>query len=351
MPALGGGGPSPRAGRERRARAGAGAPRPWRAGVGARLPRRLRGAFAERLPGHRGRRRERSWSSVRTGRAHHHPRRLRRRRHLLDGDPRADPARAGGATSTPTSPIARRAMACSSTTVAMLAARGTRLLITVDCAITAVEEVRAARELGMDVVVTDHHTPRADGALPAAPIVHPAICSYPCPELCATAVAYKLAQALREASGADAASLVRLTRDLDLVALATVADVVPLQGENRALLRRGLRALAATAKPGLRALMACRGCRRGAARRAGDRLRPGAAAERRRAALPRRCRPGAAAHRGSRSRRADRARARRGELRAPPDRAAHPLRGRSADGRAGSARGATCWRERAGTRA
>ena len=144
-------------------------------------------------------------------------------------------------------------------TVEMLAARGTRLLITVDCAITAVEEVRAARELGMVVVVTDHHTPRADGALPPAPIVHPAICGYPCPELCATAVAYKLAQALREASGADAAGLARLTRDLDLVALATVADVVPLQGENRALLRRGLRALAATAKPGLRALMAVAG--------------------------------------------------------------------------------------------
>jgi single-stranded-DNA-specific exonuclease len=144
-------------------------------------------------------------------------------------------------------------------TVEMLASRGTRLLITVDCAITAVEEVRAARELGMGVVVTDHHTPRADGALPDAPIVHPAICGYPCPELCATAVAYKLAQALREASGADAAGLARLTRDLDLVALATVADVVALQGENRALLRRGLRALAATAKPGLRALMAVAG--------------------------------------------------------------------------------------------
>jgi single-stranded-DNA-specific exonuclease len=144
-------------------------------------------------------------------------------------------------------------------TVEMLAGRGTRLLITVDCAITAVEEVRAARDLGMGVVVTDHHTPRSDGSLPDAPIVHPAVCSYPCAELCATAVAYKLAQALREASGADAASLVRLTRDLDLVALATVADVVPLRGENRALLRRGLRALAATAKPGLRALMAVAG--------------------------------------------------------------------------------------------
>jgi single-stranded-DNA-specific exonuclease len=144
-------------------------------------------------------------------------------------------------------------------TVEMLAARGTKLLITVDCAITAVEEVRAARELGLAVVVTDHHTPRPDGVLPDAPIVHPAICGYPCPELCATAVAYKLAQALREAAGSEDAGLIRLTRDLDLVALATVADVVPLLGENRALLRRGLRALAATAKPGLRALMGVAG--------------------------------------------------------------------------------------------
>jgi single-stranded-DNA-specific exonuclease len=144
-------------------------------------------------------------------------------------------------------------------TVRRLAARGTRLLITADCAITAVEEVRAARELGLAVVVTDHHAPRADGALPAAPIVHPALCGYPCPELCATGVAYKLAQALLEASGADGAELARLTRDLDLVALATVADVVPLLGENRALLRRGLRALGASAKPGLRALMAVAG--------------------------------------------------------------------------------------------
>jgi single-stranded-DNA-specific exonuclease len=141
-------------------------------------------------------------------------------------------------------------------TVERLAARGTELLITADCAITAVEEVRAARELGLSVVVTDHHRPRSDGRLPDAPIVHPALCGYPCPELCATAVAYKLAEALVAASGGEVRAL---RRDLDLVALATVADVVELVGENRALLRRGLRALAATAKPGLRALMAVAG--------------------------------------------------------------------------------------------
>lgn len=152
-------------------------------------------------------------------------------------------------------------------TVQRLAQRGTRLLVTVDCAITAVEEVAQARALGMEVVVTDHHAPRADGVLPDAPIVHPAICDYPCPDLCATAVAYKLAQALEHAAAltdparagsgvvGDASSGRALEEDLDLVALATIADVVALVDENRTLVRRGLRALAGTAKPGLRALM------------------------------------------------------------------------------------------------
>jgi len=138
-------------------------------------------------------------------------------------------------------------------TVERLATRGTQLLVTADCAITAVEEVAAARAAGLDVVVTDHHQPRADGALPDCPIVHPALAGYPCPELCATGVAYKLAAALLEAGGMDPALA---DEDLDLVALATVADVVPLIGENRRLVRAGLRALSVTRKPGLRALMA-----------------------------------------------------------------------------------------------
>lgn len=141
-------------------------------------------------------------------------------------------------------------------TVERLAARGTQLLVTVDCAITAVEEVAAARALGMEVVVTDHHTAPADGTLPHAPIVHPRLCDYPYADLCATAVAYKLAEALHAAHGRDPGEL---RRDLDLVALATVADVMPLTGENRRLVREGLRALAATTKPGLRALMAVAG--------------------------------------------------------------------------------------------
>jgi single-stranded-DNA-specific exonuclease len=137
-------------------------------------------------------------------------------------------------------------------TVERLAARGTALLVTADCAITAVDEVARARALGLDVVVTDHHAPRADGRLPDAPLVHPAVGGYPCRELCATGVAYKLAAALHAGAGGDPA---QADADLDLVALATVADCVPLLGENRRLVREGLRALRATTKPGLRALM------------------------------------------------------------------------------------------------
>jgi len=162
-------------------------------------------------------------------------------------------------------------------TVQRLAARGTRLLVTVDCGITAVEEVAGALALGMEVVVSDHHAPRADWVLPRAPIVHPAVCGYPCPDLCATAVSHKLAQAVLEAAarheaGAHSAGveliaerargqLARraLDEDLDLVALATIADVVALVAENRTLVRRGLRALASTTKPGLRALMSVAG--------------------------------------------------------------------------------------------
>ncbi|MEA2190689.1 MAG: single-stranded-DNA-specific exonuclease, partial [Solirubrobacteraceae bacterium] len=140
----------------------------------------------------------------------------------------------------------------SAATVQRLAARGTRLLLTADCAITAVDEVAAARAAGIDVVVTDHHSPRADGVLPDAPIVHPAVCGYPCADLCAAGVAYKLAGALLAAAGRDPA---RADDDLDLVALATIADCVPLHGENRRLVRDGLRVLAKTEKAGLRALM------------------------------------------------------------------------------------------------
>lgn len=143
-------------------------------------------------------------------------------------------------------------------TVERLVASGTTLLITVDCGITAVEEVAAARAAGLDVLVTDHHLPGP--RLPQAPILHPALDGYPFSELCATGVVHKLAEGLYASAGRDP----RLVdRELDLVGLATVADLVPLQGENRRLVREGIAALARTRRPGLRALMAVARVERG----------------------------------------------------------------------------------------
>jgi single-stranded-DNA-specific exonuclease len=144
-------------------------------------------------------------------------------------------------------------------TVERLAASGAGLLVTVDCAITATAEVARAKELGLEVVVTDHHRPAATP--PDCPIVHPALGDYPFEELCAAAVAHKLAEAMYRIAGRDPAEL---APDLDLVGLATVADVVPLRGENRALVRAGLAALARSQKPGLRALMRVSGVDQGA---------------------------------------------------------------------------------------
>jgi single-stranded-DNA-specific exonuclease len=131
----------------------------------------------------------------------------------------------------------------SGDTISRLADEGCALLVTVDCGITAVEEVAAAKARGLDVIVTDHHRPGE--TLPDCTIVATRPSDYPFPELCGTGVVCKLAQAL----GVDVAPF------LDLVALATIADVVPLLDENRSLAIAGLRALARTRRPGLQALM------------------------------------------------------------------------------------------------
>ena len=136
-------------------------------------------------------------------------------------------------------------------TVERLAADGVSLLITVDCGITAVDAVARGKALGMDVVVTDHHRP--GDSLPDCMRICTRPSEYPFPELCGTGVVFKLAQALHARAGREPAEL---ERHLDLVALATVADVVPLRDENRGLVRAGLRRLRRTSKPGLRALMA-----------------------------------------------------------------------------------------------
>jgi single-stranded-DNA-specific exonuclease len=135
----------------------------------------------------------------------------------------------------------------SSDTLAKLADDGIGLVLTVDCGITAVEEVAEAKALGLEVIVTDHHRPGDE--LPDCPIVATRPSPYPFPELCGTGVVFKLGEALL---GADHAAL---RKHLDLVALATIADVVPLVDENRALAAAGLRALACTRRPGLQALM------------------------------------------------------------------------------------------------
>lgn len=138
---------------------------------------------------------------------------------------------------------------------------GSSLLLTVDCGILAHETVDAAVSSGMDVIITDHHTPARD-LPPARAVLNPnrSDCAYPNKGLCGTGVAFKLCQGLAEAEGIGEEELHPL---LDLVALATVADLVPLTGENRTLVRFGLRALERTENPGLRALLAVSSLDRG----------------------------------------------------------------------------------------
>ena len=131
------------------------------------------------------------------------------------------------------------------------------LLVTVDCGILAHEAVAGATASGMDVIVTDHHTP-GDTLPGALAVLNPnrADASYPDSGLCGTGVAFKLCQALARVSRRTQEELYPF---LDLVALATVADLVPLRGENRTLVRYGLRALAQTRNPGLLALLSTAG--------------------------------------------------------------------------------------------
>jgi len=141
-----------------------------------------------------------------------------------------------------------------------LATEGTRLLITVDCGIRSLEEVALARRLGLQVIVTDHH--HVGAALPAADVIlnpRRPECSYPFPDLAGAGVAFKLAQALLRANRQ--APLPSTRRDLpeddllDLAALGTIADMVPLLGENHVIARQGLRKINEARRPGLAALM------------------------------------------------------------------------------------------------
>jgi single-stranded-DNA-specific exonuclease len=135
-----------------------------------------------------------------------------------------------------------------------------RLLITVDCGISATPEIEVARSLGVDVIVVDHH--QVPSPLPPAIAnldPHRVDCAYPFKDLCAAGVTFLLTAALRRAlrdAGAFTSVPEPDLRDvLDLVALATVADMVPLKGTNRTLVTAGLRRMAAADRPGLKALL------------------------------------------------------------------------------------------------
>ena len=160
--------------------------------------------------------------------------------------------------------------------VRRLASGGARLLLSLDCGITSVAEVKAAADLGVDAVVVDHHT--APVELPPATAIlnpHQPGCGYPFKPLAAVGVTFCLAMALRrrlrEAGHFGAARPEPNLREaLDLVALGTIADVVELTGVNRILVRWGLEELTRTRRPGLRALKRVAGLPEGAAVTAGQ---------------------------------------------------------------------------------
>lgn len=129
-------------------------------------------------------------------------------------------------------------------------AQGHKLLITVDCGVTNHQEVKLAQMLGMTVIVTDHHQ-LADTPSPADAVLNPLLGDYPFRRLCGAGVALKLTQALL---GMEA-----VQRRIDLAALATVADIVPLIDENRVIVREGLEAMGRSARPGLKALLTVSG--------------------------------------------------------------------------------------------
>ncbi len=141
--------------------------------------------------------------------------------------------------------------------VRRIAASGVSVLITADCGTTSVDEIALAQSLGMDVIVTDHHLP-GKTLPPALAILNPCRpdSGYPFSGLCSGGLAYKVASAYRAKYGSAESDP---ESHLDLVALATIADVAPLQEENRTMVRRGLRLLSRGARPGIRALKAAAG--------------------------------------------------------------------------------------------
>lgn len=137
--------------------------------------------------------------------------------------------------------------------VEKLAKDGAKLIITIDCGVTDVEAVAKANDLGVDVIITDHHEPPAE--LPkAVALVNPKLGKYPFPDLCGAAVAFKLAQAMLKVGDYNIIPGQEKWW-LDMVGVATIADMVPLVGENRALAFYGLKVLRKSRRPGLQKLL------------------------------------------------------------------------------------------------
>jgi single-stranded-DNA-specific exonuclease len=139
--------------------------------------------------------------------------------------------------------------------VQQLAAGGARVMITVDCGAVSHREIGLARDLGLDVIVCDHH--QVSGTpLPAYAVINPieADAGFPFTGLCGTGVAFYLAMGVRMRLRESGGPLPDLRRYLDLVALGTIADMVPIVEENRVLVKHGLRELAGAGRPGIAAL-------------------------------------------------------------------------------------------------
>ncbi len=137
------------------------------------------------------------------------------------------------------------------------AAAGIHLIISVDTGIRAFAAAETAHRLGVDLIVTDHHLPGPNGMPTAFAVLNPnqSACNYPCKSLCGAGVAFKLAQALMESRLARRDQAPLLKSFMKIVAIATIADAVPLTGENRVFAKLGLEALRSAVNPGLKALL------------------------------------------------------------------------------------------------
>ncbi len=138
--------------------------------------------------------------------------------------------------------------------IEQLKENGTNLIITVDCGVNAIEEIEVTRNIGIDVVITDHHNPKKD-LPPAYSIINPKLpdCAYPFKDLAGVGVAYKLLMAIYKRLGVDTKE--NVNRFLDLVALGTIADIVPLRDENRVFASLGLKRMVKKKNIGINALI------------------------------------------------------------------------------------------------